>query len=367
MFKYLFVLLLIAFPSPLLASDIFVTVYENVDDFLPLINRRAEAAEDTWYPQPFTETKSDLNEEMNALLDEVLQQLGDDQLVKLKRGINELTAENNNLELEVADLTILRQGAATDKKIYEIWKDTQADLDDEVQKLHQKIQANKRQIEANRQAITTLLRESGLTLSESEVDSLLKTVTGDDLITSMAVLKNVHAIIANLRQVLTKSNENIHLAKKYYGLFLLVTESYAFQLDLFLERIDQQYRPKLAELEAANKELMAETEKLARQDARYRSNLKAQKITAQAAQTYHKVLNHQKERVAEHRQKVTQILTHAENTYKTVDLAHNLYQTMNEGLASYDALMSLPMLEAIPFENRDLELKFMELTDQLSR
>jgi hypothetical protein len=55
----------------------------------------------------------------------------------------------------------------------------------------------------------------------------------------------------------------------------------------------------------------------------------------------------------------------AENTYKTVTIAHALYETMSEGLINYNALMSLPLIEPILFENTELEMKFQDLTKRL--
>jgi|GEM_PF-6548664 hypothetical protein len=347
-------------------NDIFPKVYEKVDKFLALSDRYDRAEKDGWLPKPFTDTKSSVGAEMNKLLDGALESLLDDRLVKLKREINQLAADNARLRENIADWEMKRLAAPTDTKVYEIWKDNVGDLDGKIERARQSITANQDKMADHKMTIRALLAQSGVELSTAEVESLLQTVTGDEVIEAMAVLRNVHTIIARLKELMTRENENIHLAKKYYGLFLLATQAYDRQLELFLSRIDDQYRPRLARIRTDNSRLMDETRALARNAPKYNSNLEAQKITEKAAEKYDQVLKNQREKVEIRRREVGRILAHAENTYKTVNLAHSLAATMSDGLASYEALMNLPMIEAIPFENKDLELKFIELTQKMA-
>lgn len=347
-------------------NDVFPKIYNKVDKFLALCDRYDRAEKDGWLPKPFTDTKSSVGAEMNKLLDGALEALLDDRLVHLKREINQLAADNVRLRENIADWEMKRLAAPSDTKVYEIWKDNAGDLDGKIERARKNILTNQGRIANSKAAIRALLTQSGVELSTAEVDSLLQTVTGDDVIEAMAVLRNVHTIIARLKTLMTKENENIQLAKKYYGLFLLATRAYDRQLELFLIEIDKHYRPRLAGIRADNAELMEETRALAKSDPKYNANLEAQRITERAAEKYDQVLKSQREKVEIRRKEVGKILVHAENTYKTVNLAHSLAATMSEGLASYEALMNLPMIEAIPFENKDLELKFLELTQKMS-
>lgn len=348
------------------AADVFPRVYERVDKFLDLTSRYDRAEEDGWLPKPFSDTKSSVSGEINKLLDDVLLTLGDDRLVALKKEINALNAENSRLAERIGDLSMRRLAAPEDTKKYEIWKSSADEIGEKIQRARRDIAGNESKIDQNKTLIRKLLAENGLKMSEAEVDSLLKTVTGDDVIEATAVLKNVHSIVARLQKMMKSEDENIHLAKKYYGLYLLATRAYYRQLELFSERIEGQYLPKLAEIRADNRKLMDETRTLAREDARYEANLKAQAVTEKAAAKYEQVLKSQKLKIEARKGEVGKILTYAENTYKTVTLAHSLFNSMNEGLASYEALMSLTMIEAVPFENKDLELKFQELTQKMA-
>lgn len=347
-------------------NDVFPKIYDKVDKFLTLSDRYDRAEKDGWLPKPFTDTKSSVGAEMNKLLDGALEALLDDRLVQLKREINALAADNARLRENIADWEMKRLAAPSDTKVYEIWKDNAGDLDGKIERARKSILTNQDKMADSKAAIRALLTQSGVEMSTAEVDCLLQTVTGDDVIEAMAVLRNVHTIIARLKTLMIRENENIQLAKKYYGLFLLATRAYDRQLELFLIEIDKHYRPRLAGIRADNAELMEETRTLAKSDPKYNTNLEAQMITEKAAEKYDQVLKSQREKVEIRRREVGKILAHAENTYKTVNLAHSLAATMSEGLASYEALMSLPMIEAIPFENEDLELKFLELTQKMT-
>lgn len=348
------------------AEGVFPQVYKRVDKFLDLSARYDQAKEDGWLPKPFSDTKSSVNKEINKLLDDVLQTLGDDRLVRLKKEINEIEALNAYLSEQISDLTLRRLSAPEDTKKYEIWKNNSDELGQKINEARNEIAANEMLLVEKRRLIQSMLTESGLAMSQAEVDSLLKTITGDDVIEAAAVLNNVHSIIYRLQGLMEAEGENIHLAKKYYGLYLLATRAYYRQLELFMERIDNQYLPKLTAIRGDNKKLMFETEKLAGQDPRYKANLAAQQITEKAAAKYEEVLKNQRKKIAHRQAEVANILTFAENSYKTVTLAHSLFNAMNEGLASYEALMGLTMIEAVPFENTDLEMKYLELTQMMN-
>ncbi len=348
------------------ANDYFSDVYDEVDDFLELTTRYDEAKkEDSWLPKFMTETKKEVNEDINEFLEDVLLMLSNEDILEFKENITDLAKENYDLAEKMAELSMKKQSAEKDKKFYEVWKTSKNDIDQKLKNMRAEIADNKLKIEQNRQKIVAFLRNSGVNISQTDADSLLKTVTGNDFVDTIAILKNVHNIISGLQQTMQEENENINIARKYYGLFWLSTRAYYRQLEIFMERIDTNYLVKLESIEEDNNKLMQETRSLAISNKSYQSNLQAQQLTDKAINTYRMVLEKQKIRIREQMEKVAQILKHAENTFKTVNIAHSLYQSMDENLNSYNALMSLPMLEVAPFENTALELKMIELTEQI--
>ncbi len=359
--------LLLLSPCTVKANNYFADVYGEVDEFLQLSERYDNAKDDSFLPSILTDTKEEVTHDMNDFLDDVLLMLSNDEVVKLKKSIVKLTQENQEIAEEIAELSMSKQGAETEKKFFEVWKKSQNDIESKITRLRNKSKQNTLDIEKNRQKIIVFLQTNGIELSQEEADSLLKTVTGNDFVDTIAVLKSVHAIIANLQKTLKDQDENIQIARKYYGLFWLSTKAYSRQLEIFIERIENKYLPKLEEIKAENETLIQETRVLAAKNPQYQSNLDAQKLTSEAIRLYQKALRQQKDKVSQQKVQVAQILAHAENTYKTVNLAHSLYQSMDESLSSYNALMSLPMIEMTPFKNSNLELKMLELTEQIAQ
>ncbi|MDL2267534.1 hypothetical protein LJC46_06060 [Desulfovibrio sp. OttesenSCG-928-G15] len=357
--------LLLAVPAKADINTMFSQLSDKVNDYLDLNTRFDKAEEDSWFPKPFTDTKSSVGDDLNDLLDKALECLLDDSLVEKRHLITKLFEENSNLEDKIADLKMQRMVVPEEKKAYEVWKDDAKDVEEKIERDHTQIKLNKERIESEKQNIRIRLARSGVELSKEEVDSLVNTVTGTDTLQAMVVLKNVQAILEKLKGIMAKENENIHIAKKYYGLFLLATQAYDRQIAIFEDRITSVYLPKLADLRSENKKLMAETEAKVNEDETYRNNLKAQHITEEAAELYEKVLKEQHSTLKHRRKTVGKILERAQNTYKTVSIAHNLYDTMSEGLNSYQSLMSLKLIDPVPFKNKDMEAKFMELTQKM--
>ena len=348
------------------SDAIFSSIAKKADKYLDLASKQENAKKDAWYPQPFSTTKSSVQNDLNKLLDDVLLTLADDQALAHKKEITALANKNNELDKKIADLETQRISAPLEKKSYEIWVNDVRNIEKKIKQHKDQIEANKHTIEDRKEAIRTRLAKAGIPLSSEQVDSMINIVTGDDTLHAMAVQKNVRVVLMKLEGLLSKG-ENIHIARKYYSIFLMATKAYSRELTLFIERIDTKYQPKLSAIRAENNKLMSETKKLAKKDngKGYLNNLRAQEITEKAAQLYATHLALQRKHLEERHKEVSRILMLAENTYKTVTISHALYEVMSEGLNSYNSLMELPLIDPIPFENTDLERKFQELTQKL--
>ena len=209
------------------------------------------------------------------------------------------------------------------------------------------------------------MKSEGIDLSRDVLEGLLETVTGDDTLKSIVALKNVHQVLDKLQGILKEKNENIIIAKKYYGIFLLATQSYLHQLETFVGKIDTYYLPKLKDIRKENAALIARTQALANSDPAYANNLNAQRLNEKTAQKYEQLLLQQKNRLAERMKVTNRILSLALNTYETVSLAYNLSEMLKDGISGYEGLMSLPLIEPVYFENREMAEKFSELTKKL--
>lgn len=362
----IFVVFFCCCSSVAVASDnMFGKLSNNVEDYLVLRERYNKAADGSWLPNPFSDTKHSVRKDINAVLDKALEILLDDRLVEKKKEIAKLNANINDCQQQIADLKMKSLSAPDEKKAYELWVDDSKDIDKKITHNQNQIVKNQKHIAEVKQVMRSMLAESGVKLSMPEIDNLVNTVSGDDTLHTIVALKNIQIIIERLKGLMMQENENIHIAKKYYGLFLLATETYAFQLESSVHNIDKKYLPKLEDLRKQNATLMAETKKMAAQDAHYASNLKAQQVTEAAVQMYEKVLVQQKKRLGERQKEVQKIWALAENTYQTVSIAHSLYETINESLATYEKLINLPLVAPVSFQNKDMEAKFKELTQRL--
>jgi hypothetical protein len=142
--------------------------------------------------------------------------------------------------------------------------------------------------------------------------------------------------------------------------------------DATIEKIDTQYLPKLdaiitdiAATRGRTNELLKAPNRTDQQRA-LESNRASQKIAADAAQSYRRYLQQQREQIAQARLKAVHDLKIADNTYETVEASVQLRDLMRESSTSFEAIQKLesPSFEQI-FKNDELRKEFEDLTRKL--
>jgi ElaB/YqjD/DUF883 family membrane-anchored ribosome-binding protein len=355
-----------AAPPPLYA-DLLTDLYGRIDKFMDLRSKFSGAKDSSWVPFRDGE-KTRVRNDINDLLDETLILLLDDSLVEAKEDINRLKYKIKNLEEKVNGYDLARSQAVPSKKFYEFWKDTDTGLDDKIASLQNEIDSAQVEIAQKGQLIKKKLSDAGIALSEADITNLLITVSGADQFSSLVVLKNIYALTDRLRESMQRT-KNLEVSRKYYAIFLLVTQAYERQLSLFDQKIDDTYIPRLEVIRADNLSLIEETEELARskpQYPQYQNNLAQQRITETVAVKYRTLLESQKSIIQRRLEALRELIAYVNNTYQTVTLAASLASNMEESLTSIQMLMDLPVVPPVAFES-NLEEKFQELSEKLSQ
>jgi hypothetical protein len=110
---------------------------------------------------------------------------------------------------------------------------------------------------------------------------------------------------------------------------------------------------------------MAKTTELAASNVQYRNNLAAQRITEEVAVKFRSLLGSQRAILETRLRAIAEIIQYTDNTYQTVSLASNLSDSMDECVNNLGALLKMPIVPPLPFDNQ-LEFKFLELSERLA-
>ena len=243
-----------------------------------------------------------------------------------------------------------------------------ADYDNKIDELKSDIAELARRINDEKDKLQKRFHASGLLLNNDQVDVLLSRVDANDII-KMSLVYDVLADITQQLMGLTKeSNENIHQARKYYGMHVVLLKMIINMQDNYVKKLEDEYLPKIELISMETRRIRDESSQLLKSEnkqerkALLRKNLKSQELTLKVAKLYAEQLNKQKAKVQKARDLIIADYKVAKNTYDTVKISADLISLMKTNRASFATLMNLQVPEIVPFENIEMQRKFEELS-----
>ena len=355
-----------ALASPVQANDAMVgQIVRYTNDVISLLDRHVSAPRRSL--NPLTSTQGNIDNEITAVLDNILVILGGGSIIEAKNRINRLKEENGKSEKRIANLTFQRMEAPLERRWHEVRTATRSEIDQRLSNEREAIENRLNTIEMLENDIRNELRnlESFRNASNEQIDRLFLSVMGEYDLQFYVAMNNIFNIIEILQSLLKDSGENIHIAKTYFGTYYIMIKAFARQHDIVLSRIDTVYIPELNSIINDNKNAMQESRRLMRQDASHERIYKSQQITEKTAQLYLRLLQQQRQQVVKNRVGVMKTLVLAENTYKTVNIAHRLGQVMQASQDELTQLLSLEVPALMGFDNVEMAQEFARLTERL--
>ncbi|MEO1456928.1 MAG: hypothetical protein AAFV49_05075 [Pseudomonadota bacterium] len=310
----------------------------------------------------------------DRLLSAALEVVADAPIVELQREIAERRAEIEEAEAEITELREARIVAPDSVGLWDRLGGAQdrERIEAEIAEGRAQVQENRAAIDEAKRQFRAAMAEAGTEISPDQADLLLDSVTGDDIVRIAAAYDVVKGIGEELLQVMEESGEELGTARRYYAIHTTLIALLAHAQQLFIDKVDAEYLPKLGEIEDTVAETRAETRALLgdrpteAQRTALEANLESQAITAAAADLYRKYLRRQRDEVAEAHRRTLKELRVADNTLRTVDASFRLHEIMRDATLEFESLQTLesPGFDAV-FENRELRKKFEELSDKL--
>lgn len=304
-------------------------------------------------------------EAIDALLDDAVAILSRSSVQNYRDRIDRLQSD---IEEAKEDIGTYRQRrvAAPDKA----WvKRTVEDYERKIEQRQEDIARYEEELASVRQTFGEELEEMGLVLDQGQVDILLSTVVGDNLIDLGVVFDNVKAITVQLEGLVVESGEDLERARRYYGMYVVLLRSLN-QMHLQIEEaIAGQYIPQIDSIIERSHSLSEVTRELMKQSPDKRelleANLDAQTLTIEAAGVYREYLLEQSQQVNRARRDLENDIEAAWNTYETVRVSGELVALVRSSRRLLDGLLDRQVPTLRPFENLEMKQEFEKLTQQL--
>ncbi len=382
-FIALFVFFLVVFwvlKSPLfadnyggLAPEIASKVLKKLDKAVNYLEKKLEA-EGKNKEKGLVQSVKELvfktyDEKLNAIINDLLEILINSKASEYREKVIRIEKEIRDLRAEIANCETRALLAPSSKKWYEFYKKTRKDYEKKIEELQQEIENKKKAIREIEGILISELRKMGLNLSEEQMKSLLKSVMADDIVQIVSLISNVKFLETQLGRLMREGGkENLVIARKYYGIHVLLLRLVITLYEREVRKIESVYLPKLKEIErtasALIEEAKAELERTRseRNAALLRQNIRSNELTVRVARLYEEYLMSQGLVFKEKLEALKEGYFVAENTFRTVRTSGRLMELIHSGRERFEALLSIEIPKIPIFYNEAMEKEFERLT-----
>lgn len=323
-------------------------------------------------PPLWKETREDREDRIRKLLDSVLAIVSDAPVVEMQGKLQDHRRAIGEIKDQITALRERRMRAPEGGLISGILSETQSSIDAKIADLQSRIAANEAAIGAVKLEIKDALAKSGVEMSDAQLDLLLDSVLGSDLIKLVTAFQAARAVDDQLGVLLSQSNEDVKAARRYFAMHAALFAMMVHAQDMLIEKIDTIYVTKLRGIlgdiqktRDASRRLLSEQNR-ADQKRALEANVAAQNFAEKVASFYRDYLLTQRRQLAEARDRTLRDLAIADNTFATVEASFQLHALMEDARTSFEALQRLeaPGFDQV-FRNETLRKEFESLTQKL--
>jgi len=346
-------------------NAVFAALWDDItpklDAVVGLQEEQAGLPESAWFGRDQRSAEQDINQ----LLADAVGLLGQHRSQQTRR---QILALESHIEALQADIEMHQRQRITAPQQSVLHK-TVEDHADIIEQLSAEIVVQQTHIDELKQAYRQALAQIGLELTQPQLDFLLSTVVGDQVIDISVAFDNVKVLTEKLEILTNESQENMQTARKYYGMYTILLKVLDTMYAQALETIDAHYMPTIDAIVEQTQQLQKQTQKIKRTTANagiIQANAEAQRLTLKAANLYRRYLTSQRQDIEKAQQKLAENLAVAENTYATVRLSGELVGMMRSGRQLFDILVGMQLPTLRTFQNRALQSEFTHLTKRIS-
>lgn len=313
----------------------------------------------------FGSDKASLKKDLDEQLSEILFMITEDK--SALKFIKDIRAIKQNIQVQKDSITKYRE-----KLMFPLDEAQKTDYQNKIDKANKTIEVLETKIEISKESLMYNLSTAGVIFTSEQLDMLITRVDVDDILQLTLVFNNLKIVTEQLGRLMEATKNDIKATKKYYAMYVILSEMIVYTQKQYLNKMDNIYLPKVTRIVNDAEAIQIKTKMLinSTKDANSKkildSNYKSQVLSAKTASLYKKQLNQQHQKIQSALKKSNHDLQIALNTFKTVQISFTLLEVIKESRESFNSLLNIQLPELIPFENKEMALEYEKITQEIS-
>ena len=352
---------------------LFEKIVPTLDEARKLVDRHDQLPKRRFLLlRPFGDDQESNEAETTQLLDEAIEMLDSSPLRDLWKELHATRKLIRKGHHKLAEYRQRRVSAPREKEtglLDRAFVSTKEDYDKMIAAEESEIKVSEEIVDGLKDGIVKLLKELHLDIDRDGLESLLSSVSGDDFVSMIALFDNIRQLTGQLQDLTEQSGEALDIAKRYYGMHVVLVKIMDRMQHQFITEIDQEHIPRLQgytkEAGGNIRQALELIRKEGGDESILRSNIESNELTMRAAKLYTEYLLQNADLIRAENKQIKKNLSTALNTYKTVKLSSDVSRLMKTGRQNFEALMKLQIPPLREFRNEMLRKEYQRMTTEL--
>ncbi|MGC6444023.1 MAG: hypothetical protein ACON4H_15320 [Rubripirellula sp.] len=353
-------------------GELFEEVIPILEETRDLVDQHADLPDKSRLP--FTEDKQSNSAAINELLDAAIVILGNSEVSDYRQQIRDANDLIKQSHENIADYRRQRVSARWAKDQSQIdrvnpFELSKESIDEQIVNEQKEIDRQEKRLVALKKQFAQELSKIGVVVDEEAVESLLSSVSGDDIVSMAVVFENIKNVTAQLQSLTQESGEALDVSKRYYGMYVVMVHVMDRIQKSFVRDVREKHIPRLKEFSKQADENIAQARSIIElkggDPVLLAANIESNKLTQETAVLYIDYLQRNAALIEAENRRAQKNLATAMNTYNTVKLSSDVASLMKTGRRDFDALMKLQIPPLREFNNDSIRREFERMTVEL--
>jgi hypothetical protein len=353
------------------SSDGGLEIQDKIDTIKLYVEKINSLKKEEQKASSFTlirKSKKDYRIKIDKVLREIEPLLFDGEVVDYATKIREIREQIRSLESQKVVLNEKLVFAPIEKSLLSSSKN---DIKKEITKIEQLILKAYKLIDEYEFDLKGKLNALGIEVTRAQIRVMTTRVDGDELARSFAIFDVTRQISTTLGELVKQNSFSASTTVKYYGTYVILSEILSYSQREYIRKIEKIYRPALFNIKNDIQDAIDFAEqsiKSAKSNKNkniLKSNIKSNELFLMVLKQYDDILEEQEKALGRALEITTEQITVAYSTYDTAANSANLVNLINETQDTFNRILDMQLPEIIPFENIELENKFIEISAQI--